>query len=127
MKLPDEVLNGINEGRKEIAQGRFMTLRQFEDRMRSRELLNRLYECKPSLFAKYPIKLLALFGSYARNEAHEESDVDLLVEFSQPVGFEFVDLAMELEDLLGLKVDLVSKNGVQPNVWPVIEKDFIYI
>ena len=130
MKLPDRVLKGINEGREEIAEGRFMTLSQFEDRMRNRTLtkiLDCLHKHKLSLFAKYPIRSLALFGSYAPNGAREGSDVDILVEFSQPVGFEFIDLAGELEELLQQKVDLVSKNGVKPNVWPFIEKDLIYI
>lgn len=127
MRLPDNVLKGINAGRKEIAQGRFMTLDEFRDRRRVRlaDVLDMLTESKSSLFLKYPIKSMALFGSYARNEAGWDSDIDILVEFSQSVDFEFVDLAIELESMLGKKIDLVSRNGVKPAIWP--EKDLIYI
>ena len=70
---------------------------------------------------------MALFGSYARNEAQSESDIDILVEFNKPVGFEFIDLAVELEEMLEHKVDLVSKKGVKPQMLPFIEKDLIYV
>ncbi len=70
---------------------------------------------------------MALFGSYARNEANEKSDVDILVEFSAPVGFEFIDLAIELENVLHQKVDLVSKKGVKAPLLPIIEKTLIYV
>lgn len=70
---------------------------------------------------------MALFGSYARNEAEGKSDVDIMVEFSSPVGFEFVDLAIELENILHKKVDLVSKKGIKPDMLPYIEKDLIYV
>lgn len=70
---------------------------------------------------------MALFGSYARNEATEKSDIDILVEFEKPVGFEFIDLAIELEEILHKKVDLVSKKGLKPTMLPFIEKDMIYV
>lgn len=70
---------------------------------------------------------MGLFGSYARNEASKESDIDILVEFASPVGFEFVDLAIELEAILNHKVDLVSRKGVKPNMLPYIEKDLLYV
>lgn len=70
---------------------------------------------------------MGLFGSYARNENNETSDVDILVEFNAPVGFAFIDLAIELEKLLHKKVDLVSKNGVKNTMLPYIEKDIIYV
>lgn len=70
---------------------------------------------------------MALFGSYARNEAKEKSDIDIMVEFLSPVGFEFVDLAIELENILHQKVDLVSKKGIKPDMFPYIEKDLIYV
>ena len=70
---------------------------------------------------------MALFGSYARNEANEGSDVDILVEFSAPVGFEFIDLAMELEDILQTKVDLIAKKGLKATLLPYVEKNLIYV
>ena len=77
---------------------------------------------------KYGVKELAIFGSYSRNEAvADKSDVDILVDFSQPIGLAFVDLADELESLLQLKVDLVSRGGIKPKYFTVIEPDLIYV
>lgn len=70
---------------------------------------------------------MALFGSYARNDANDKSDIDILVEFSAPVGFEFIDLAIELETVLQQKVDLVSKKGLKAPLLPPIEKTLIYV
>ena len=48
---------------------------------------------KQRLFSEYPIKSLAIFGSYARREQNEESDLDILVEFNDKIGLRFIDLA----------------------------------
>ena len=63
---------------------------------------------RANLFSKYPLKSMAIFGSVSRGDNGPESDVDIMVEFSKPVGMEFLDLAFELEDLLGCKVDLMT-------------------
>jgi len=55
---------------------------------------------------------LGVFGSYARNTATEERDVDLLVEFSEPIGLRFVELSAYLEKRLGRKVDLLAPAGI---------------
>ncbi len=87
-----------------------------------------LKKAKPSLAKKYGVKDLALFGSYSRNTAVVgKSDVDVMVDFSQPIGLAFVDLAEELEALLRLKVDLVSRGGIKPKYFTVIEPDLIYV
>lgn len=62
----------------------------------------------PYLHKHYGVTRLALYGSVARNQAVRESDVDLLVELSRPLGLEFVDLAFYLEEVLGCKVDLAT-------------------
>ena len=54
------------------------------------------------------ISFCALFGSFARGEADEKSDIDLLVRFSQPKGFDWLNAALEIEATLGRKVDLVT-------------------
>jgi len=82
---------------------------------------------KDVLFHKYPIKALGIFGSVARMEENTDSDIDILVEFSEPVGWEIIDLASELEELLGYKVDLVSKKAVRPNLMPFVLKDIVYV
>jgi predicted nucleotidyltransferase len=87
----------------------------------------RLMEQKKSLFQKYPIKELAIFGSYAREEQSPKSDLDVLVEFHSSVGSEFIELGDELEELLGIKVDLVSKKGIKPRYLEQIKDELIYV
>ena len=87
-----------------------------------------LKEAKPSLAKKYGVKDIALFGSYSRNTAITvKSDVDVMVDFSRPIGIAFIDLADELEELLKMKVDLVSRKGIKPKYFSVIEPDLIYV
>ena len=81
----------------------------------------------PDLARKYYVSSIGLFGSVARNEFSDNSDIDILVDFSQPVGMEFIELAYELEQILKCKVDLVSKNGIKPHYFKSIEKDLIYV
>ena len=82
---------------------------------------------KQQLFSKYPIKSMAIFGSYARNEQVAKSDVDIMVEFNDKIGIRFIDLAEEIENLIGAKVDLVSKNGIKERYYKAIESDLIYV
>jgi uncharacterized protein len=56
------------------------------------------------------ISYCALFGSFARGEANENSDIDLLVRFSKPIGWKFYGIAEDLQDALGKKVDLATEN-----------------
>ncbi len=58
------------------------------------------------------IEFCALFGSFARGEANDESDIDLLVRFSKPIGRAFYGIADELENALGRKVDLATENMI---------------
>lgn len=76
---------------------------------------------------RFCVSQLAVFGSYARGDQRPDSDVDILVDFNAPVGVEFVDLAIYLEQLLGLRVDLVSKKGVKPRYLAHIEPDLKYV
>lgn len=82
---------------------------------------------KSKINKKYCLKRLGLFGSYARGENYPESDLDILAEFETPPGLEFVDLANDLEELLNIKVDLVSKNAINSRLMHYIEKDIIYV
>lgn len=76
---------------------------------------------------RFRVRSLAVFGSYARNEQRNDSDLDLLVEFSSPVGIEFIDLGNHLERLLNLRVDLVSRNGIRPQYFEQIKGDLQYV
>jgi predicted nucleotidyltransferase len=71
-------------------------------------VLKRLRLALPYLRRRYGVVRLSIYGSFVRGAARETSDVDLLVEFSRPLGLEFVSLAQYLERKLGRKVDLVT-------------------
>ncbi len=89
------------------------------------DILTRLRQQKTALCQRYPIQRIALFGSWARGEQRSDSDVDILVDVAPSIGWKFVSLADELEQLLGLKVDLVSSRAVRPALWKEIESELI--
>lgn len=91
------------------------------------DILNILSSHKDSLYKKYPIRTLAIFGSIARDQPTDKSDVDLMVEFNSNIGIRFIDLADELETLLKRHVDLVSKNAIQAKYFQHIKNDLIYV
>jgi predicted nucleotidyltransferase len=95
------------------------------------ENLNSIFEIlkkhKSELEDKYGLSQLAIFGSYARRQQRENSDVDILVEFNRPIGLEFIDLAEELEQILQIKVDLVSKKGIKKKYFKSIETELAYV
>jgi predicted nucleotidyltransferase len=91
------------------------------------EVLAQLKLLKKELALRYPLKSMALFGSISRADHHAKSDVDILVEFESGIGSRFIDFAEELEKALGMRVDLVSKNGVKPKYFEKIKKDLIYV
>lgn len=73
-------------------------------------------------------KALAVFGSVARGDSNEFSDVDILVEFNRPVGlFEFVRLKQLLENWIGCQVDLVTPDAIHPALRERILKEAIYV
>ena len=88
-------------------------------------ILRGLREAKPQLAQRFPLRRIALFGSFARGDATPESDIDILVEVDPSIGLGFVTLAEELEKLIGHRVDLVSRRGVKALLWEQIEPDLI--
>lgn len=76
-----------------------------------------------------PIKKAYLFGSYSRNEANADSDIDILVELdhSEPIGLKFFSYQDGLQKILNKKVDLVSEEGLSKYVRPFVDKDKVLI
>ena len=71
----------------------------------------------PELKEKYSVSYLGVFGSYVRGEQTGDSDLDILVEFDKTPGLlKYIELEYYLSDLLGLKVDLVTRTGLKPNI-----------
>jgi len=91
------------------------------------DIISILQQHKASLLQKYPIASIAVFGSYARDTQTDKSDVDILVEFHDRVGTAFIDLANEIEQLLGVKTDLVSKKAIKPKYLEAIQSDLTYV
>ena len=87
------------------------------------QILKILKEKKPDLEKRYPISELGLFGSYARGDFNETSDIDILVDFNARIdGFDYIRLEHELEDTFNYKIDLVSRGGIKPKYLPFLEK-----
>jgi predicted nucleotidyltransferase len=88
---------------------------------------NKLVEHKQRLYSRYGLSNIAIFGSYAKNQQNDRSDLDILVEFNKPIGIDFIDLAEELEQILSIKVDLVSRRGLKERHFKAIEKELYYV
>lgn len=91
------------------------------------DIKTKLIEKFPYLREKYGVGTLGIFGSYVRGDQTDQSDVDILVTFSRPIGLAFVSLADEIEEFLGVKVDLVTRDSIKPRYWEHIVQDLIYV
>jgi len=76
------------------------------------EILRIIRENYKYLSLEFGVKKIGLFGSTTKGTATKESDIDILVEFSRPIGFKFVRLVTYLEQLLGKEVDVITKDGL---------------
>jgi predicted nucleotidyltransferase len=96
--------------------------------MKQEDVLQTLKQKNTELTKQFGVKSLSLFGSVARNEAMQTSDVDLLVEFNRPVGyFGLFALQDYLEKLLGCSVDLGTPNSLKPYIKKRIEGELIRV
>ncbi len=90
-----------------------------------------LREKHPYLASEYGVKRIGLFGSYVKDGQTEASDIDLVVEFERPIGFKFFELSEYLERLLGKRVDLLTRVGIQAirvaGVAEEIEESILYV
>jgi predicted nucleotidyltransferase len=83
---------------------------------------------KKELKEKYKVKSIAIFGSYVRGEQKEESDLDLLVEFEEPVSLlHIVSVENYLSDILGIKVDLILKKNIREELREIIIKEATFV
>lgn len=89
------------------------------------EILRALREMKADLARQYGVRKIALFGSYARGDQQENSDVDIMVEVDPSIGLRFVDLAEHIEQILGVHTDVISRGAIRPRHWEVIREELI--
>jgi len=81
------------------------------------DIIETLRDNLPEIIQRFRVKSLMLFGSYVRGRQRKRSDLDILVEFSEPPSFfEFLALERHLTELLGIKVDLVMKEALKPAI-----------
>jgi predicted nucleotidyltransferase len=97
--------------------------------MKTLEEIKRILKENEDLIAKeFKARIIGIFGSYARREQREESDVDILVSFSEGATLlDFIGLADFLEQKLGVKVDIISERAVKPELRERILKEVITI
>ena len=91
------------------------------------ELENKLRQLKPTLAEKFNVSSIGYFGSYSNGSQTNDSDLDLIVEFSKPVGWNFFKLDKYLEIALGLKIDLVTSNSLKDRIRESILNQVRYI
>ena len=92
------------------------------------EVLAALREHKETLARRFGIAELTLFGSFARDSARDDSDIDLLVRFDGPATFDdYFDAQFYIEDLLGRSVDLVTAKALRTEFRPHFERDAIHV
>jgi predicted nucleotidyltransferase len=91
------------------------------------EIEEKLKLMKPQLKADFFVERLGFFGSFATGDQTRDSDVDILVEFSRPLGWEFFDLKSSLEKELRRNVDLVSIKALKDQLREIILKQTIFV
>ncbi len=91
------------------------------------EIENKLRRLKPMLNKLYYVDKIGYFGSYSRNEQNKDSDIDILVYFRKPIGWEFFDLQELLEKELELKVDLISEKALKEQLRQIILNSVKYV
>ena len=90
------------------------------------DLIRILKENRTELESRFHVKRIGIFGSYARSEETDSSDVDILVELSQPIGLNLVDLIYFLEEKIGERVDLVTVKSLRSEFEEAILKEVVY-
>ncbi|MGY6564946.1 MAG: nucleotidyltransferase family protein [Halomonadaceae bacterium] len=96
--------------------------------MNRTETLQLLREHLPSLSSEYGVTSLSLFGSMSRNEARDDSDIDILVSFDGPAtSARYFGVQFYLEDLLGHPVDLVTDKALRPELRPHVEREAVRV
>jgi len=96
--------------------------------MNRQEILDLFHAHIDDIQQRFEVKQLGLFGSAARDEMNEQSDIDVLVEFQGSATFAgYLGLKVYLAGLFGREVDLVTTTGLKPRVRPHVEKDLIRV
>jgi len=91
------------------------------------EIIDLLYQQKHEYAEKFKVRSMAIFGSYARGDQGDNSDIDIIVDVDPSIGLEFVTLAESIERLVGQRVELVSLRALKPRQLEYIQPELIYV
>jgi len=91
------------------------------------KIMLKIQDMRKELAERFSVRSIGVFGSTATGHAHEQSDVDILVELNEPTFDHYMELKFLLEDVLGRDVDLVLKDALKPRLKPIIEKEVRYV
>ncbi len=92
------------------------------------EIKDLLLKHKEEFKKQYGLNEIGIFGSYIRGEQNEESDIDILIELEKPIGFvKFMKLENALSELLGVRVELVTKKALKPHIGKRILQEVRYV
>ena len=117
---------GAGSAAEEIQKSNVFSVRKPSLNRENMEIIDLLRSHAEDIKARFAVKRIGLFGSYARGEQKASSDIDILVEFEKPTFRNFMDLSFYLEDLFGREVDLVTVKGLHSRIRPYVEKDVIW-
>ena len=93
----------------------------------SADILKKISQIKPQLQRDYHLSSIGVFGSASGGAFNKNSDVDILVEFSKPVGWKFFSMELFLEKQLQRKIDLVTKDALKPQLRNQILNSVVYL
>lgn len=96
----------------------------------TKHIIKKLEELKPTLEERFQVKTIGIFGSYVRGEQNKKSDIDVLVEFANDahIGLlKYLGMEIFLSEQLGVKVDLVAKDGLKPTLKDSVLSEVVYV
>jgi predicted nucleotidyltransferase len=93
----------------------------------SADIMAYLSRSRERFAQQYSVHRLGVFGSVARGSAVEGSDLDVLVEMSEPTFDHYMDMKFEIEEALGMQVDLVIVDTLKQRLRPIIEQEVVYV
>ncbi len=95
------------------------------------EIIRKLQDNESYLSSNYGLQRIGIFGSYLKGTPNENSDIDIIVEFKEPVGLKFLEVSDFLENLLGKKIDILTPAGIKsirnPKVAQTIKESVVYV
>jgi predicted nucleotidyltransferase len=95
--------------------------------MNKQAILQKLSLLKPVLQEKYGVNKLALFGSYSRDEQTGSSDIDIMVDFSKPIGIEYLDVVYLIKEAFEeVPVQVVAKKAIKEKYYDRLKQDLLY-